>query len=265
MKETIILPLSYKIIRLNNLRTLADFIYNLKLESELLEGNFCDVSYRAYTEKGSIFEDSSPKIFSEDSPTSHHRISKIHIAYYEKLQNKSIHISLMHGSIKGLSQIEVSGNDSTWVHGKVSKISNLIDSFPPQSVFLKKWQSIIEIVLFTGIGALFFNLVGIISNSEIWQAKTKPEGFLFDIFKIIYNFLPMRYILKYSFYYFFGAVLGSEVFRKLHELWPSIELQIGPEHTYIEKKRRNFIVVVFFAGVLPLLVNVIYDILKIII
>jgi hypothetical protein len=69
-------------------------------------------------------------------------------------------------------------------------------------------------------------------------------------------------VFKYIVAYLGGFSPALLLIGQLKELWPAVEIQIGPEHTLVEKSRRKWMAVVITLGVLPLLVNLFYDILK---
>jgi len=62
-------------------------------------------------------------------------------------------------------------------------------------------------------------------------------------------------IWQYIIAWFFGALPSSFLFAKLQSLWPPVELQIGPEHTWIEKRRRLWLTTALAVGVLPVVVD----------
>jgi hypothetical protein len=59
-----------------------------------------------------------------------------------------------------------------------------------------------------------------------------------------------------------GLTFALPVRDWILELWPLIELDLGPEHLKIEKRRRARLAIVTAAIVLPILLRVLYDIVK---
>ena len=62
----------------------------------------------------------------------------------------------------------------------------------------------------------------------------------------------------------FGLFWGAyKVRRWFLNLWPSIELDIGPEHFKIEKQKRKKLYAVAVLVIFPIVTALLYDIIKI--
>jgi hypothetical protein len=94
------------------------------------------------------------------------------------------------------------------------------------------------------------------------QPTQEPNGVASQIIGYIASFPIGKYILKYLIYYGIGWMPGYELIRKLQSLWPSVEIQIGPEHEQIERQRRIWVINVFVLAIAPLCIAIIFDIGK---
>ncbi|MHB1116847.1 hypothetical protein [Sideroxydans sp.] len=191
-----------------------------------------------YCDGKTSYQSENSIIFEEDSILSKKRVT--HIMIKAKNRQSLIEIELSHGE-NNKSRVLVQGIDSTWVNGTLRKVEESIESFKPQCIIIKKYKWLALPVIALGIGILFTFLIG--------QLPIKQS----DNASLIY---------KYFLSFIIGLAPASILYEKLSNLWPSIELQIGPEHTFIEKNRRNYFALVIILGVVPLLTSLTYDVIK---
>jgi len=180
--------------------------------------------------------------------------------YISYEDNEKIEIRLSHGNYDRLNYIEVSGTDSDWVNGVIRRLEEQITSFQPQNRFLTERKKLLELIFALSIGSIYFYLLGLIPSSPI---EAEPPEWLVQLSSAIKNSVIVAYGIKYSFSYFVGIWPAYYLMDKLKSLWPSVEIQIGPEHTYTEKRRRAWILSAFLVGVVPLVASLVYDSLKV--
>jgi hypothetical protein len=83
--------------------------------------------------------------------------------------------------------------------------------------------------------------------------------------KVITDAIPYLYVMAWLLRLVTGMLCGAPWVRSwLLSAWPDIELDLGPPHLHMEKAKRQRLFAVGTLIVLPILVNVIYDIGKII-
>jgi len=187
------------------------------------------------------------------------RVSGIELHYSSYDANQEVSISLSHGGGDYRNYVKVSGLDSTWVNGTLKTIEEIIMGFKPQYRFLAEHKGAIEFVFALSIGSMYFYLMDLIPIAPI--EGERPEWAI-KLASALKGFELLFYFLKYIFAYLVGIWPAFYLMAKLEKLWPSIEFQIGPEHTFIEKQRRAWIAAALLVGVVPLLTSVAYDILK---
>ena len=65
--------------------------------------------------------------------------------------------------------------------------------------------------------------------------------------------------------FLFGAFPAQYLVTKLRELYPIVELKLGPEYTQLEAKKRKKLYTVISAGVIPFVISLLIELVKIII
>jgi hypothetical protein len=170
-----------------------------------------------------------------------------------------IAIRLDHGNSSYGNEVTIRGTDSTWVNGTLKVIEETIDSFSPQNTFLYQNENILRTVFSLGIGSLYLWLAMLLIPVT---PSAETPGWVVKL-NLVLSAIPLgHYLFKYAIAFLMGWLPSEILYNKLKVWWPSVELQIGPEHTLTEKQRRKWIVSAFILGVLPLVTSMIYDLIK---
>lgn len=260
IKEARSLPVTNKIITLENAFKLAEAIQTIGHSA-----NGCrEVILRCKAEcaDNSKYESASIELFAPASPLARKRVRSIRLSVDCLGSNAGASISLEHGEWpwSHFNMIEVHGLDPHWVNGNVTVLSELLDSFKPQNAFVRNYKAPIEAAFALSIGIIIlFFLRHLVAPLVGVQFNAKSSGAIDSLAR---NSPLLLGVAKYSLCYFFGLLPADGLYKKLSNLWPAIEIQIGPEHTQVEKKRRIWVSTVFLVGVAPLMVSAVYDIVK---
>jgi hypothetical protein len=153
----------------------------------------------------------------------------------------------------------VEGTDSKWVNGNIKAIDEIIESFAPQNLRVLELKWLIHTVLALGIGRLYLFFVGLIPMPS---SKPPQWDWMVGLYHFVLGHPLLPYVVLYVAYYLGGFWPAWYFYSKLLSFWPSVELQIGPEHTLIEKRRRRWLFSFFLLGVAPLLTSLVYDFLR---
>lgn len=262
VNESRTLAIRDKIVSIRDVKALASMISEEEKSADQSESNYREVSFSVDTVEGSSFQSSDPSIFSEDSPISRRKVHKIELSYRERASDKRIAISLSHGDSRYSNSVKVSGTDSKWVNGTIAQIERILASIKPQNVFVARWENSLGIIAALSIGAILSWLFVRMLLSMPLQPFSKPDGVFGQLLMHALSTPVSYYIIKYVSYYLAGWYPGHSLASKLKSLWPSIEIQIGPEHEQFEKQRRFWVLNVFLVGIAPLLTSIVYDISK---
>jgi len=249
-----------KIITLDSVMKLASIVFDKYKETDS-SGESSRIEFSIDCEDGSNFTSSDLTIFSKGSIVEDKKVVSVTLDYYSYSLNQKIEVVLTHGNSDYRNYIRVKGTNSDWVNGVIKRLEETTLSFKPQNRFLYEKEKIIDFILSIGIGALYFNAIGMIPFEP---SDTPPPDWLVGIYNLFVGLGVLAYVVKYAFYHFIGMWPAFFVMNKLKELWPSIEFQIGPEHLFVEKKRRLWIVSAIMTGVVPLVLSLVYDLGKVV-
>lgn len=253
------LRINDRIVTIADVRRLASVVI-AKCEETRASGKNAHIKFSAICFDDSQFNSKDIELFSDHSVISSKRVSEIIINYISYDANQDISIALSHGGGDYRNYVRISGADSTWVNGTLRMLEDIISGFKPQSRLFTEYKGIIEFVFALSIGLMWIYLIDLI---PIPPLKGDPPEWTIKLASALKGFELLFYFLRYVLAYWVGIWPADYLMAKLKQLWPSIELQIGPEHTFIEKRRRAWLVTTILVGMVPLLTSVVYDILKI--
>lgn len=247
-------------ITLQDVQKLSQFVVN-EYEELKAKCDYVRLSFSAICDDMSTFESEDQYIFDNSSIITTKSVKRIEINCLSLRPDNTLKISIAHGNNLGLydSEIVVSGSDSKWINGTLRRMEEIIDSFTPQHNLIKEYWIPIFTVCAISLGSIMIHVFLAITPDVPPSAGNEKSNFLISITKA-YPF--MRYPIMYFFYFVFGLFPAGALIEKLSKLWPSVELQIGPEHTLIEKQRRRWVTGGITLGGIPMLVQLVYDILK---
>jgi hypothetical protein len=143
------------------------------------------------------------------------------------------------------------------VNGNIKAIEEIIESFAPQYPFVLRHKWLVQSVLALGIGRAYDFLIDFIP-----PRPGPPPHWVAGLHLYLHAHPLVYYGVPYLFYYAGGYFPALFFYEKLLSLWPSVELQIGPEHSLIEKRRRRWLFSFLVVGVVPLVTSLIYDVMK---
>ncbi|KUK04518.1 MAG: hypothetical protein PWR26_1283 [Methanosarcinales archaeon] len=228
------------IIKPSDIRELAKKVYE-EYESD----NESDRKRINFILKGNDetqYESEDIEIFSDRGILDTRRIIGIEMTYFNYSNNKRISIKLDH-TVRDYgwgNSISVSGSNELWVNGIIKNFEGIISNWEKQVILPHKYGwflAIIFMIIFVGgIGLLCLNFL---SKLE-WSIAF---GFSFGI----------------SFW------LASYLVDELKKLYPIVELRTGPEHTQVEAKKRRKVYAIISIGVIPLIISLVVELIKIII
>lgn len=254
IKETRSFKVENQIINFNNLKTLADFLQGEKFKFPANSG--VDLSSSATCEDTVVYSSESLSLFEDNSPLRLKRVKSVRMEFYVYAIKAKILIELLHGGGTWReTNISISGCDSDWVNGCLNRLQEIFSSFPPQNTFMRRHKNSARFVLALGFGSLIF---WVLMQFPHAPSTEQPPIWLLKISE-----LPLgTYVIKYALILLMGFFPAMYVHERLVKCWPSIELQIGPEHSWIESQRRRWLSAALIMGVIPFCINVLNDVVK---
>lgn len=259
INESRILNVEYKVVNLGDVRKLARVINEEYVNLKSAEKD-ARIRFSASCFDGSRFSSKDVALFDDASVLSTKRVQSISVTFSSYDTGEDIDIDLTHEDRSGSysNRIKVSGDNSTWVNGTLKRLEEVVESFTPQNTFLVRYRYIVNTILALGIGTMYFWVVSLFPSepSENPPAWAKRMGEFLDQAPFLYYFI--KYLVACGMGWFPALMLLD----KLKTFWPTLEIQIGPEHTLIEKQRRAWVLGAILIGVVPLVTSFIYDVLK---
>ena len=262
IKESRVVKIRDKVVTLKDIRRLAYLLAREAESADPSERNWFDVSFTVETFDGASFQSSDPSLFSENSPVTRLRAKKIDLLYKERAKDKRVAISIEHGDGAYSNSVAVSGTDSRWVNGTIAEVEETISSIRPQNTFVARWGSLISVATAISAGAILSLIIAQVLIFVSIEPPSEPDGTFFQLLKRIASVPLGYYVIKYGLYYIAGFSTGFVLMNKLKSLWPSVELQVGPEHEYIEKQRRLWVSNAVVLGLIPFGISVVYDVIR---
>lgn len=257
IRETRRLTIKGRIITLESVLILAKILERER--QNFSDDGGAELTFFASCTDNSTFSSNKIELFEENSPLTRKRVSYITIEFAHYKTKSRIQIGLVHGNGSYGNEVTISGTDSNWVNGILRVIEETIDSFTPQNTFLHQNDRIIRTVFSFGVGLLYLQVI-----VRLIPATPIAETPGWDIkLNLALSEIPLgHYLFKYVLAFLIGLFPSEVLYNKLKSWWPSVELQIGPEHTLTEKQRRKWIANAVIFGVLPLAASLIYDVIK---
>jgi hypothetical protein len=209
--------------------------------------------FRVDTEDAVTYISETTDLFNDDSPITNKRIKSISMRFYDYSTKSSITLSMEHGKSHGTLEIE--GNDSNWVNGTLNHFREIIESVAPQQKPFSGWTMAgLFIVISIGIGYCIMSILYFLA----FKGETRPSIFYDSVVAQPW----LHFLAKTPIALFFGFWPVLSIFERIEKLYPSIELQIGPEHTLIEKKKRQKLRQFVLLWLIPLAGAILFEVLK---
>lgn len=246
-------------VTLHNVLTVAKILERQRATDS--SDKYAETSFSARCTDDSAFRSQSSALFEASSTLSKKAVERIELEYRNSAKTR-ISVDLAHGNSSSQNEILISGTDGIWVNGMLNELSETFESFSPQSNFIRRFRGPIMTVLAIGTGAAISWMLAHIIELVYTFPSGPPPAWAVNVSAILEHIPLGFYLLNYAFYWMTGLIPADLLYAKLEALWPSVELQIGPEHKQIERSRRKTIAAVFVIGVAPLVVAAAYDVLK---
>lgn len=234
MKQKMMIPIKNKIINKNNLLDIADYIYSLAKNGK---SNFL-IKF-----KNNMEISSNDLSCFNSRKIEEYEIEKINLSYNSNDYKKEIDISIYNYDTFGFSSINVCADEEQWIGQVNYKINEFVS-------FCNNTNSFINFFRKYTIIPIFLILVFSFVSNSFWMT------FLNKVTSEYNSVMFWCWYVDFVMIYIWLAA-------KISKAYPSIEIDICNK-TNKSKKRRNVIMGFMTIIILPIVVNIIYDIIKII-
>lgn len=238
-----------KVITLDNVRELARMVWKEYNEDKNEKEKQFEIA--VICEDDTSFKSDSLEILDKERVINIRRVICIKI-YYKSGNNRKIEIELRHGNDEGGSFLNVTGDEEMWVTGILGSLKDRIRYYKSQDSFILKNLILVRIAFFASGTYCTGPLVDLI-NSDIknyipyWKTAIQSTD---SFFSSLTGALILGGLVL-------GLLISEAIIKKSRQLWPSIEMQIGPEHRMTEKKRRWNLFVITTVLIIPIILSLI--------
>ncbi len=222
-----------------------------------------DREYAVTFDDGTVVENESPEIFEDEWLTGPSRPAVIRMSYrnYEKGRNISVHFN--HGDARYWNEVEVSGSDTEWVDATFQALKDSLDKVRPQDSWALRHPHLLLHLIALGLGSFVIfgaNLLGDALFSKV--TFTIPVPHWLEFLRLP-SLRPYLYLAGWGWRWLMGMVWGAHsVHRWLLNMWPSVEFDFGLPQLQTEKIRRGRLKSVVTLAVLPVFLQLGYDLTK---
>ncbi|WP_284653539.1 hypothetical protein [Flavobacterium terrisoli] len=237
------LTFGYKRITPLTIRAFSNIIESeiQDLKSQNIDNYY--VMYSVDATDNTSFESQSNEIFSESQVIENRAVRKIGMHFYTLDNSKNIEIQIIHSVQNENSEnfILVSGDYSNWVNGVLTRLSEIIALAENQPKIKDKTGYVMLFI------CVLFNVV---------------------YFKFFYNFFVENNTNEFLGIFLIAGVpilsliLLNKLFAYFDNLWPSVELQTGPNYLQKPKENRRKAYIIIFSIITPLVLRLLYDLMK---
>jgi hypothetical protein len=173
-------------------------------------------------------------------------------------------LSLTHGS--GYHDgFNIRGADRDWVQGLFTRLQERVNAAAPSTSWFIRHPSVTYHLLALGFGSVFQLAIAEavklgIASGLIIPARVEPQDRAVVV--LVLEAPAILLLVTWGLRWLLGNIAAPWVRDWILRAWPDIDLDVGHEHAKLEKMRRDRIKVFLTAVVVPLLVALVYDIVK---
>lgn len=239
----------------SNKRITPEIIRNLALIFEKESAIYKDQNYQGCflifavdAIDNSSYESQSIEIFKDNIILEKKVLQKINMRFNAFDFSKNIELQILHieKDENKENYILVSGEDSNWVNGVITRLSEAIETAEPQPKIAYK------LIVVSWTLLILFNMLYFWGIGGYLTKHKDSQGTLLAILKITMVFgFPI--VTLY---------IGQRAENLIKKILPSIELQTGPHHSQIEKNKRRRIASIFLIIIIPTVLAAFYDLTK---
>ena len=266
IKQNRIINLSSRIFMLKDIRAFAVIIFeeyknvSKELNTEVLDENGIFINFLVRCSESKSFKSNDISILDESSIINNYRMRSIEIEFKES-KNKHIKLKLVNGSIYNKeqnlyytdSEIEIEGNEYSWVTNIEDKFEGAINNVTPQEDYVKRFGKLIYLIAFI-VGTIAFGFIFDLLNKIIGTEKYIP--YWKDAIQTKSDFALNVFCASFLGGFIFGSIVSEKV-KKFYDYYPLIELQVGPEHLLIEKIKKNHLRNIIIYIAIPIIVSIV--------
>lgn len=249
------IPIQDKIFKIEHIRELAELLLDEYQIKKQQDSQGVEFSVKCFDNTSFTGDDLT--LFAPKSPILKKRLRSVELNIHPG-KNTFVKVGVFHGVqydsetrlYSNASFMELGSQDTMWVNGFAGKLEEWLDGIPDQENVLQEKSTWILWAAFI-IGTYLFGMI------IDWIHIREPEHLKYWV-KVFNGEDVINRILAASFFGggIFLAIIKHQI-GKSPQTWPMVELQVGPDHLMMEKRKRNFLYKVWAWILLPILISIV--------
>lgn len=173
------------------------------------------------------------------------KITGVELNFSEKISETRFVIKLSQSdSLSDSGYVFLEGKDKSWINVSMKRVEDFLISCKNQSVFIRKFKIPLIIGIIAILSFFLLNLIEFFIKTEVSFPKLVGNIFRDDLIYYIILFVMVT------------ATPSVLIYRWLRKLYPVIELQTGPDSGKLLRERRNKLIIMTLAIIVPVVISV---------
>jgi hypothetical protein len=252
-----------------DLRAFGAILLN-ELEGARTAGRCATVSFELRCHDGTDYSADDMRHFEDGAEVDVKRPKSIQFTFADTVLARWIDLSLRHGGAHdGELRVSGEGGYRDWVAGVFTRLQERVAAAEPSESWFTKHPTLTYHLMALGCGSVIIVAVsfaislgiahGVVVLPDAGVTGPPPPGSI----RFVFSRLPaIEFGVGWSVRWLLGGMAAPWVRDWILGAWPTLDLDLGPQHLKLEQMRRNRIAAFFVLGVLPFLVQLVYDLVK---
>jgi hypothetical protein len=267
MKESRKITIANKRFSMADVMAIAA-LFTTAVEDSKFKGGRPEVSFEVLNMDGTRFEADQATLFSEDGVIGLRPPKAIEMSYGDYKLGRRMTFAVSHGGSYS-DAFAISGTDTAWVRSTFLGVRERIDALESTENWFTRHPGLTAFIGVLGLGSLEAFCLDTLTEMIVVPAlRTWPPSPA--TIKSLQNseLLQLGAVLSQSAMwswircFLLGGLPWGYFKPWFYSAFPSIDLQLGPSHQRLDEVRRRRIIQFAMIVILPILVNVVYDVMK---
>jgi hypothetical protein len=173
------------------------------------------------------------------------RIKEIELIFIEKTSETRFAVKLRQsGSFSDQGYVLLESDDVDWMNACIKGMEEFLFRCKNQTVFIKKNKILIIVLIIAILSFFLLNLIEFFIKTEVSFPKIVGNIFRDDLIYYIILFVMVT------------ATPSVLIYRWLRKLFPSIEIQTGPQSGKVQKEKRNKLLLIVLILIISVMISI---------
>jgi len=196
------------------------------------------------------------------------RPTSVEFYFADVALGRRITLSLSHGrSREGSLNVTGEGGYKDWVAGVFTKLQERVAAAEPSESWFTRHSTLTYHLIALGSGSLIITALnyamglGVASGIIVVSDNSGPvePGSV----RFMFSRAPvLEFAVTWLIRWLFGTTAALWIREWVLAAWPTVDLDVGPQHLKLEDGRRKRIAAFLLLGLLPFVIQLIYDLVK---